>query len=234
MALVEAGRGVPSTKGVRAGRRRKSRTEETRTPHRRSPRFRPRTQPPRTPHRRRMTNGTRHHTTSREYHEHEASQARTPAHRGTYNQMGGGDRRKGVPAMQRPVGGEEAARIEANPPAGRGVGVRPTTRNSTEAERCREGTKTRQTKIDSDSGEGGGGGGARNGSPSLPSHTMPKPRGLGPSIQAPSSRAPSCRIDGPGQNTGHRRRPPRKPRSQREETHRLICVRPLDCTLRRT
>ena len=232
MALVEAGRGVPSTKGVRAGRRRKSRTEETRTPHRRSPRFRPRTQPPRTPHRRRMTNGTRHHTTSREYHEHEASQAREPAHRGTYNQMGGGDRRKGVPAMQRPVGGEEAFRTEANPPAGRGVGVRPTTCNSKETGRSREGTKTRQTKIDSVSGEGGGGGGARNGSPSLPSHTMPKPRGLGPSIQAPSSRAPSCRIDGPGQNTGHRRRPPRKPRSQREETHRLICVRPLDCTLR--
>ena len=224
-----------AAKGGLAGRRRKSRTEVTRTPHRRSPRFRPRTQPPRTPHRRRMPTGTRHHTTPREYHEHGVSPPRGGASRNLQTSGGGrspAGRPRDAEASRGRGGGSKRSHST------RWAWRRGETDDMQLEERCRTMPRGKRNAVDEDRLGIRRGGGRGRRTQRIPFPTLPHnaeaegPRSFYKGAVQMRSTMPDRRIGAehraPSQTTT------RKPRNQREETRRLICVRPLDCTLRRT
>lgn len=225
-----------AAKGGLAGSRRKSRTEVTRTPHRRSPRFRPRTQPPRTPHRRRMPTGTRHHTTPREYHEHGVKSATRGGASRNLQTSGGGRSPAGRPRDAEASRGRGGGSKRSH--STRWAWRRGETDDMQLEERCRTMPRGKRNAADEDRLGIRRGGGRGRRTQRIPFPTLPH----NAEAEGPRSfykGAVQLRSTMPDRRTGAEHRTPsqtttRKPRNQREETRRLICVLPLDCTLRQT
>ena len=129
------------------------------------------------------------------------SRVRTRARRGTSTRRGPGERH----AAQGTDRGEEAFRNQADPltepDTGGGLRRGPRDGDPRDEDRRRKGHYGRTARVDLISGEGGGRRSACNEPASLPSHTMPRLRSLGRSIEAPKCALPDRIEKTTGENT---------------------------------